>query len=256
MFDFTLTNKPVVIFIPNFGRKAYIDLLKEQFYTEADPKDYVIVIGNDGIDDNFDNLKDLNVVSFNISRFPEERNGAFIRNYFIKNCQGKYLYQKDPEILVSAHKDPVNCLVEAGKKYPDFVLRPKFTASINQINTSHIFDMGTVRNFIPPLDDVKEIPIDSPERIHYLFGAPVPLLQKMRGYSEDFTSYGPEDRDMFNRLIKSEVVIGQQQGWLATHFYHPVTEKVYENLKDMHLVERSQDQNSIYRNLDRSWGNG
>lgn len=256
MFDFYSTNKPVVLFIPNFGRGKYIRALKEQFNTKADRSDYLIVIGNDGIEEDFSDLADLNVSSFTINRIPTERNGAFIRNYFIKNSRCQYLYQKDPEILISGVDDPILEMVETAKKCPDFVIRPKFTASIDQKTTDHVFDIGTTKWFLPQMDDIKEIPIDSPERIHFLYGAPLKLLQDMRGYSEDFWAYGPEDRDMYKRLLQTKTVVAQMQKWLVTHFWHPVSEVVYKNLNEMHLVEGLQDRDSVYRNLNKKWGLG
>jgi hypothetical protein len=256
MFDFNLTKDKVIFFIPNFGRGHYIRALANQFKTKADPKDYLIVIGNDGTDDNFDDLAHLNVKWFTLKRVPTERNGAFIRNYFIARCQGTFLYQKDPEILLtSSGGDIIYEAVRCAQHGYDLI-RPTWTASLEIAESNQLLDSPweSYNNFIPPENTIKSIPSFDAERIHFFFGTKVEYLVGINGYSEDFLFYGPEDKDLFGRLKLLHLPISSVNQWCATHLYHPVTEKVYENLLTMHKVyEAGLSINPVKK---QEWGNG
>jgi len=100
-FDWSETDRELVIFIPNHGRKEYVDYTIQKISTVVKKNRWLIVVGNDGIDCNFSYLYNQNVRYFTLMpEVPGSRNGCFIRNYAIKRCKSRLFAQKDPEILI------------------------------------------------------------------------------------------------------------------------------------------------------------
>jgi hypothetical protein len=253
--SFEITDKPLCIFIPNFGREKYIRNLAEQFKTSLSPDEYVIIIGNDGVDHNFDDLDDLNIHWFTLHRNPPlERNGAFIRNYFIKRCRGQYLFQVDPEILLSANQDIILEMSTLAKQYNKHIIKPLYTASLDEDATIDLMNRNwSLANFVIPPEFIKKINTSSPERIHYCFGCPVALLQGIHGYSELFKYYGPEDQEIFYQLHRNGIDVVSVNNWCVTHLWHPVNKIVYENLNQMHKLFDLIKSKDVKRNTEK-WG--
>jgi len=100
-FDWSITERKFCLFVPNFHRKKYVEYTLAQIETVVPKEDWIIIIGNDNCDDNFEHLADRNIFYFSLlSSNDSERNGCFIRNYFIKRVRSKVIAQKDPEVIV------------------------------------------------------------------------------------------------------------------------------------------------------------
>jgi hypothetical protein len=232
-FDWAETNIPLVIFIPNRYRGKYIRDTFNQF-GGRDTKKCLIVIGNDGCDEDFSDLP--GVKQFSIMREPNhERNGCFIRNYFIKRCRAKNIFQKDPEteIVPTAGFDWIDYCC----KSTDNIVRPYYTMDIGNEN------------------DFQEINIGISHRIHWGFSAPTQLLQSLRGYDEDFKKYGYEDTDLYKRLLFCNGSIIASKDMVALHHPHPIEPSVYHEVNEMAQIYYRKDPNKCERNPN-GWGEG
>lgn len=257
MFDFTCTKKPLVVFIPNYGRGDYIRKLVSQFKTSVPREYYQIVIGNDGIYENFDDLEEFNIKWFTLPRSnPTERNGCFIRNYFIKRCQSQYLFQKDPETLIlSANLDLIYDAINIAFKYPQFLIKPRITSSLSRLTTEQLLSYPVkLENIIIDKEDMKFIALHSPERMHYWFGCPTKTLQEV-GYSEKICLYGPEDQEMWWALEQRKIDVCTINYWNAVHCWHTINSSVFHGLSSMHQIFEDIKTGKIERN-NEVWGNG
>jgi len=100
-FDWGITKRKLVIFTPNYSDSVLTALSISQIQTQIPEKDWIIIIGNDNVDVNWDHLKDKNVRYFTLLHGGvSPRNGGFIRNYAIKRCQSDLFFQKDGEVSV------------------------------------------------------------------------------------------------------------------------------------------------------------
>ena len=205
-FDWAETARPLVVFIPNYGRGAYIRKLLPYI---PRLEDALIIVGNDGLHEEFDDLHGAGVRYFTTDN-PSERNGGFIRNYVIRRCQSKLLGQKDPETFVAPYQnDPPNW-IERVLSLPDGKFwRPAYTTDVDRNGNPHTFrPVGYTY-----------------ERIHWCYAAPTEALREIRGYDEDYKFYSPEDKCCFRRLstICDEVPDGD---YLVEHFWHQINDKV------------------------------
>jgi hypothetical protein len=101
-FDWKETNRKLVIFIPNYGRGKLAEFSIKNIKTNIPREDWVIIIGNDNIEENFDHLFDDNVRYFTLfAGNSKQRNGCFIRNYALSRCQSENMLQKDPEVVIT-----------------------------------------------------------------------------------------------------------------------------------------------------------
>lgn len=136
-FDWGQTQKDLLLIIPNYGRGKYIRKTIDNTINTSIPRDkWVILIINDGIEENFDDLKDKNVLYFTIERKSlHERGDAFGRNVAIKYGQSKLFSQKDPEIFLSGDA------IKGCFDHPDILYRCGGQAHICQKeNTELYFD--------------------------------------------------------------------------------------------------------------------
>ena len=232
-FDWSETNKPLAIFIPNRGRGNFIRDHFKQF-EGYDPSQCIIIVGNDGIDEDFSDLP--GVKSFTIMRYPNyDRNGCFIRNYFIKRCLSKNILQKDPETELIPYAG-YDWLKEYCKSTNNIV-RPYYTMDVDKE------------------DDFKEVQYGTPHRVHWGFLAPTSTLQSIRGYDEDFTHYGYEDTDLYRRLIFCNGSIVLDKNMVALHYPHEVDPSVYKEVNEMGRIFASKNPNQCIRNPN-GWGEG
>lgn len=227
---------PLVIFIPNWGRGNLIRKYLRQFKTGLSPDKYKIVIGNDGIEENFDDLVEQNIFYFTIHRGSEPRNGCFIRNYVIRNARCKNLFQKDPETELSPSND--YDWIKAYTEDLPGLIRPGKT-----------------------LDDVSdrmllsEIPGRS-YRYHWGYVIPRQKLVDFGGYDEDYTLYGYEDTDLYYRLFYNEYPIIMDDKLIAVHHYHDIATSVYEDVAKMKEIFENKNLYEFVRNQGKDWGRG
>ena len=167
-----LDDKALTIFIPNYGRGDYIRRLIEQFQTKASVEMYTIVVGNDGLHDDFSDLYPKNVRYFTLGRKDPNisRNGCFIRNYFIKRCKSRNIFSKDPETEIRPMNadSPTDWILDYCRRTGDFV-RPQTTLSLGTGEAP--------QSVIPGVS----------HRFHWGFLAPTEALRELRGYNEQFT---------------------------------------------------------------------
>ena len=257
-FDWLDTKKKLAIFIPNRGRAQYIIDNIGQFATQASMKDYIIVVGNDGDSEieiwrkYFKKYPDLErVINFlNFYHNLPERNGGFIRNYFIKRCQSEYIFQKDPETVLKYNwpylddkMDWIKNLCEDGNTF-DFY-RPMYTIDVGSDLKPKDFTAATSRFLY---------------RHHWGFAARTKILQELRGYDEKFKGYGYEDTDLIERIYSGidarqyhEIEI--DPFLICYHIPHPVSNKVYQDLSDSEQYYKQKKEFNLPTNPD-SWGEG
>ena len=101
-FDWTETRgKKLVVFMPNFHGNEFTEFSIRQIRTKVDPKDYLIIVGNDNFKKNWDHLRDKNVRYFGLLREDtNSRNSCYIRNYFLKRCESENVLYKDGEVVL------------------------------------------------------------------------------------------------------------------------------------------------------------
>ncbi len=261
-FDWEMTNRPFCIFIPNFHRLDYVLRTLQQFKTEASKDSYMIVVGFDDGTTNLIRNEDYNLYSMALkNRYGEHaRNGSFIRNYFIKRNQAKILFQKDPEtILYPIYEgyDWIKELVQkAHPKNPPKLIRPYFTQSLNEQDTGKVLEnLSHLHNINRDIEPI------SPQywaRFHWGFSVPSQDLISVGGYDEEYTVYGPEDRDLYERLISKYGLdyVEENPNLRAVHLWHPVLNIVYKQVADMQNLFATKRSDEVVRNLDKVWGEG
>lgn len=271
-FNWSETARKLCIFIPNFGRGNYIRKLLGQFRTTLPSSDYLIIIGNDGIIENFEDLSDAGIKTLNIfrgtpvtygstietlDRSPESRNGGFIRNLFIKNCQSEIIFQKDPETYLYNIYDnqPDWISTIANRVTNNLLYRPAFTQDLNQLDSEHLLDnLHKIHEFN---HDIMKNESHVYYRYHWGYAIRAEILKKLRGYDEDFTHYGPEDRDLYYRLGHAGVEVMMDTSVRAMHFWHGAVYRLFDvkNLHGMESVASRKQYKDVVRNPEK-WGKG
>lgn len=254
-FDWSQTNKELLFFIPNFGRGKYIRKTIDNTIKTSVPKDkWIILIANDGIEENFDDLKNKNVVYFTLERNSlTERNGGFVRNIAIKYGQSKMIAQKDPEILytgdfIKRSFDHQNVLYRCGECSYSCTKNDTNLYFNNQISADELQKRTPGH------------PITS-EYVCWHWGhcAPTECFRQLGGYDEDFKYYGFEDADMWNRLMKSGLKQYLDKNCRPIHLHHPKPD-VYGNDKEkyekMKILYNKKRNAGIIRNVGVNWGQG
>ncbi|MCK9288707.1 MAG: hypothetical protein M0P29_14215, partial [Sphaerochaetaceae bacterium] len=66
-FDWAETRgKKLVVFMPHYSNPQFTRFSLEQIRTQVDPKDYLIIVGNDNVEENWGGFYDQNVRSFTL----------------------------------------------------------------------------------------------------------------------------------------------------------------------------------------------
>ena len=231
------------------------------------------VVGNDNCKLNFGpdqygpNFRFLNV----FRGVSEERNGSFLRNYFIKRCQSELLLQKDGEVVLL--DDCVSACITQKVWRPGwiYVLNPKHSEMYCQgqlpdpKGTDQAFNM---HGFPNQLVDFGEYSADFAKKnitaaaggfciatyYHYAYCVPTKVLQDLRGYDERYTHYGFEDSDMFCRLAYSGVRLHPDYNCRAVHLWHD-KQIISSKLNEMGNLFQTQRPEDTIRNLG-VWGEG
>jgi hypothetical protein len=272
-FDWEETqDKKLVVFMPNHAHSQLTEFAIQQIRTRVDKKDYLLVIGNDNVDYNWDHLCNLNVRSFTLIHDNEgPRNGAFIRNYFLKRNKSEITMQKDGEVIVTNDfiYRVINCHTpwRAGKIWVVPEHRTKdmleVTGGVNwtleHMPMTHLVTPMIAENAyhakeIIALADGK---VNPSTYFHYAYAAPTKVLQNIGGYDEDYKTYGWEDADMFCRLYHMGTYLTPDAGCAAVHPWHPrATDCAPEQLLEMRQLFITKSPGDPFRNRNREWGEG
>ncbi len=231
-FDWYATKKKLVVFMPNFNGKALTEFSIERLSTVSEFKNWMIIIGNDNVDDNWDHLCTKNVGYFTLFHDDKSpRNGAFIRNYFIKRCQSEFILQKDGEVVIEG--DAIfnaiqNCDFKTGwragyigvltqDQTSDF-MQSKILSGVNYREIEPVIPgcISSAKNYLLRRDGK----VNFISYFHYAFCVSTPYLQSMHGYDEDYKNYGWEDVDMYLRLSAMNVSIVPDYTCYAFHLNH------------------------------------
>ncbi len=271
-FDWGETRRPLCIFMPNFQWPDWTEYAIDKIHTVVDKRDYIIIIGNDNVPRNWDHLKDKNVRYFTLERDcpkGEPRNGLFIRNYAIKRMQSELYLGKDSEVILQG----------------DFIYnalnfscgwRPGYVYSLDKRQTKAMQVSNSIEMYLSVLDPTMEVrpyvtdssyavkemlekadgQINPTTYFHYAYCVELKYLHYMRGYDEDFSSYGWEDSNMYCRLFHQGVRLFPDPVISAVHPCHPRTSdskpgKV-ANMRDLFV---SKSPANVIANT-QGWGSG
>jgi hypothetical protein len=275
-FDWCETNRKLVVLALNYGRGELLRRFLEGFHTDVPEDQWLIVIGNDGIHEDYSDWKHQNVRQFTLLRKNlVERNGAFIRNYFIKRCQSDLLLQKDAEVcwpddcIRSAIKAPTawrpGWIYVLNQQHTDEYVAHRFPDQALR-GTNQAFNMHGFPNKI--VDHHVYTPHWAKAHItkaaggwccatyyHYSYCVKTKVLQDLRGYDEDFTTYGFEDSNMYCRLAAAGVHIYPYDNIRAVHLFH-TKDTGGANLGHMGNLFQEKDPANVVANLGREWGEG
>jgi len=252
-FDWCCTNKELVIYVPNYGRKYLLIPTLKRFKTNIPNEKWMWLIANDGIHEDMSDLESDNLKWFTFERQPnQERNGCMIRNFVIKNCQSKWLCTKDPEITIEG--DIVSKILSIEN---DIVYRPKGMVELYEQNTQQIID--------DPFIDLTQLPIlrqwEASDKRNQAFHAGCAIrtqrLKDMQGYDERYKEgYGYEDWQMLERLKKTVPVL-IDENIQTYHVGHPIIRKFHKTIINNEGIYNSDLRNlSIVANEGKEWGNG
>lgn len=249
-FDWNLTNKyKICIFIPNYQRGKYIDIALTHFFeNNFSSGKWCVLIGNDSSDAYADSLVDKfpDTYSFTINRQEGNRNGGFIRNVAIKNIKSPWILQKDPEIIL-AHKVKFDWLNDLELLSGNFY-------RADYIKMLSIDETNSLVNGIN-IDNIEKIDSTKHYHIHHCLLTETKALRNICGYREIFSYYGPEDHDLYRRLLLSanQITI---DNLISLHMYH--ARPFMDDQRHFQMVRLFEqlDPNEIIANKDMEWGNG
>jgi hypothetical protein len=266
-FEWSITKRKVCIFIPNYGKREELVFSINNIQTEVPEEDWVIIVGNDGIDVNLDCLKSKNVYYYTLHRKSNEsRNGAFNRNYAIKRCQSEWLIQKDPEVILQG--DFIKKVLDSQEGWRAgnvYVLPRGLSKELVQENDFSVLKFSACISIYPVkiLDSkyAKYIIVAEDGKpnfssyFHYAYAMRTRILQEMQGYDEFYLYYGYEDSDMFVRLLAMGQHLIPDNDITAIHLHHE-RDKGFnlQDLKKMRQVFIAKDPKQIKRN--QTWGEG
>lgn len=258
-FDWSITNRRLVIFIPNFGRGEYVRKTIQEIKTIVPHKDWLILIINDRIHEDFsdlDSTKNIVYLTFGPERNKEGRGDAFIRNIAIKRCQSKWFFQKDPEIIIQ--NDFVKHILECQTE----MYRLSGPASKVRKGTTQKFlaDKATVAEC---LKDADHYPINENQFVYFHFGFAVKtsILKKMRGYDEEYKKMYCADKDLYARLMSAGIKTTFDQQCKPIHLWHivpwyPDSPENKANYAEMRAIFANKDPKQTLRNNEHTWGEG
>lgn len=288
-FDWSLTERRMVMLVPNFGRGHLFRAAFAHFWTRLPRSQYLVLVANDGIDEGFADLAELGVAFLTLHREPASpRNGAKVRNAVIKRCRSEWVFQRDPEILFG--EDVLaRCAERDGRAYRIgrvALLDRASTDVVRALAHEHGHDSSKVhpreesgnarREFgvratpvagiapptpLPLLNSLawREIDSNASTFLHFGFGIKTSLLRSIRGYDEAFTHYGYEDVDLFERMRELGELPETDVEARAAHLWHeplPVgTGSVKDDAAAMRRVYLDHKAMGPVRNPE-CWGEG
>ncbi len=255
-FNWSVTNRDIVMMIPNYGRRHLILPGLRRFKTDVPRDKWILLIANDCKHEDFSDLEEeFNLAWFTFEREPAERNGSQIRNVVIRNVQSRILASRDPEIIVHG-SDYVKRLLSLRD---DQVHRPHGTTELREQDVQEILRDDNL--------DVSTLPVKRRYRagnakvhegFHFCFATGVELLRSIGGYDEDFRySYGWEDVHLLNRLHIANAEFIMDPNFHAYHTWHPRRVKFLRGVnKNGTIYESKMKKLKLVANENREWGLG
>lgn len=274
-FDWAETRgKKLVVFTPHYSNPQFTRFALEQIHTQVNTRDYLIIVGNDNVEENWDAFYNHNVRSFTLLHDTKgPRNGAFIRNYCLRRCESDWIMQKDGEVIVTG--DFIYRIVychmpwRAGRIYvlSDIQTTQMLQNGVNWfLNSSGVLPTKIVELTVAVNSyQVKEIIEKADGRVnpstyfHYAYAAPTSIFSKIGGYDEDYVSYGWEDADMFCRLFANGIYLVPDYACAAIHPHHPkAADCTPEKLLQMRRLFVKKSPADYFRNKNHGheWGQG
>ncbi len=254
-FDWSITNRDVVMVIPNYGRKNLILPGLKRFKTGIPRDKWILLIANDCKHEDFSDIaEEFNIAWFTFEREPVERNGSQIRNFIIKNIQSKILAFRDPEIIVTGedYLEKVIGLKErqVHRPYGTTELREQDVTRILRDNTLDVTTLDVKRNY-------KVGDSQAHEGFHFCYAAHVSLLREIRGYDEDYKDcYGWEDVDLLNRLHLANAEFVMDKNIHAYHTWHPRRRSFLKGVHDNAKIYTEKITDPIKIVNPNGWGLG
>lgn len=253
-FDWSITERELVLFIPHFNRGNYIRKWLETFKTEVPVNKWIILIGNDGTHESFDDIKEKNVRYFTLPRNNSiERNSAFIRNVAIKHCRSKLFYQKDPDIIVLGDDFLKKCL----EKQNDSIIYRCGDTAYRAIEKQTKDYLNGIIDLEQVIKTANKFPIT--ERFvycQYSMCVPRKILFDIGGYCEQLRGNWYDDTDIHRRLLDFGLKQILDKNCQPLHLWHP-TNFDQTNLKlNENLFEQRKRNGTIFDNIDKEWGEG
>jgi len=254
-FDWSITERDVVLFIPNFKRKHLLIPTLMQIETRLSRDQWIVLVVNDGPHEDLSDLKEFNTTYFTFERDPaKERNGCLIRNYVLKRLRSKIMTTRDPEIFIKGDDH-----IKAVSEMSDCIYRP--------YSMTELLEPLTPQVLANPMIDVTTLGTRAVHtlinpREHRAFHAGVSLyvkrLMNIGGYDEDFANYyGWEDIDILDRLVQSGAEIVVDKGVNTYHVWHPRKTRFLKTVRDNQVIyEGKRAKNKLVANEGKEWGQG
>lgn len=220
-FDWNITNKDIVIFVPNFKRKNLLISTLERFQTKVPRDKWLILVVNDGIHEDLSDLADqYNIAYFTLERdVVQERNGCMARNYVIKRIQSRIFASRDPEIILHCD-DYITTVMQLTSKQ---IHRCHYAAEMTEQDRPRILaDPNLDVTKLPTLRVWPVQNIHTYQGFHFCFATYTDLLRQIGGYDEDYENgYGYEDIDLLERLIIAGGEFIVDKNFSTYHIWHP-----------------------------------
>jgi len=255
-FDWSITNRDIVLYIPNFKRKHLLLPTLCQMQTSLPKDKWIILVVNDGPHEDMSDLAlKFNITYFTFEREPaKERNGCLIRNYIIKRVQSRVLATRDPEIFITGD----NYLIKLSEM-EDIIYRPHEMVELQEPETPKIIASPNINLLCLKTRAVHKLtnPME-PRAFHAGVAVYTKRLIDIGGYDEDFVNfYGWEDIDILHRLVQSNAEIFVDNNVNTYHVWHPRKMKFLKTVRDNQLIyQNKRDRNIIIANQGKAWGNG
>lgn len=258
-FDWSITNRELVIFIPNWSRADYIRKTIAKIETVIPPDKWIVLVVNDRIHEDLsdlDGFENIVYLTFGPERTKEGRGDGFVRNIAIKRCQSKWFFQKDPEIIIQG--DFIKHILDC----PTDMYRLSGPARKTRRNTTERFLQGqaTVKECF---QDADQYPINPAKFVYFHFGFAVKtdILRHMRGYDEDYKKMYCADRDLYGRLMAQDVRPTFDQKCKPIHLWHdtpwfPDNSETKGDYAEMQALFATKDPKQFIRNNPDTWGEG
>jgi len=88
-----------------------------------------------------------------------------------------------------------------------------------------------------------------------MYGCKTEVLKSIRGYDEDFSMCGKEDKDMYGRLKDMGMKFYSEKTLNAHHLWHDRGDKTEKGAKDMNAIFANKSPSDHIRNHE-AWGEG
>lgn len=252
-FNWNSTNCPIIIFIPNFGRKTLLIPTLQRFKTNLPKNDWKFLVVNDGFSEDLSDLEHFNLCWFTFEREPIERNGALIRNYVIKRLQCQTICQRDPEIMLDGG-DYLQHVYENQDK----IYRPASMIELQPNAVQEIFDNPFCD--LARLDVLRSWKVTpyNYEAFHNGCAIPLQLLRNIGGYDENFSEgYGYEDVDLLQRLKLTDYKFLVDNKIIGYHLWHQMRRKFHKTINKNGIIYENKMKNlQVIANNGKEWGKG